>query len=134
MKKAKLTKTMKANPATETKLSKAEIKQAALAQAKTQIKQEHEFFHDPDGVPWDRVFVNGHFENLPIRGQKFELLITKGLRELLGFMPKKSEVKEVLREFRRQRNLRWPGAHASSTHGCGWRFPSTSTYAMTNGT
>jgi len=97
MKKSKKAKPVK--PAKGAKLSKSEVKQAGLAQAKTQIKQEHEFFHDPDGMPWDRVHVNGHFENLPIRGQKFELLITKGLRDLLGFMPKKSEVKEVLREF-----------------------------------
>jgi hypothetical protein len=95
----KIAKAKPVKPMKEAKLSKSEVKQAALAQAKTQIKKGHEFFHDPDGTPWDRVLVNGHFENLPIRGQKFELLITRGLRELLGFMPKKSEVKEVLREF-----------------------------------
>src|SRR5439155_4272064 len=85
--------------------SKTQAEQKAEQQAlvlktlqKEAITPKNELFHDRNDA-WARIEIDGHCENMPLKGERFRSLLTRRMRDELGYMPKKAHVNDVLNEF-----------------------------------
>jgi hypothetical protein len=87
-------------PVKPCKPSKAEqLALAVEAVTHDMITPPLELFHDPAKDTWAKVYVNDHYENWLVSSKSFRMLLERRMREEMGCMPKKSEVKDALRQI-----------------------------------